>query len=118
MLMRIVSARFRAWTEGALAGILHEDDDSEAAASLTASRLVRSALLFGAVAVALALILTPAAERRVEALAATGGPGIDRMSTGSIQPSATSYTIRRSVLQSTPNAVCIIRANGVRTGDC
>jgi hypothetical protein len=28
------------------------------------------------------------------------------------------YTIRRSVLQPSPNAVCIIRGNGMRTGDC
>lgn len=97
----------------------HDEDESvEASGRLTASRLVRMAVVFGAIAAALALTLTPMAERGVNALVASNGSGIDRMSTGSIAPQTNNYTIRRSVLQSTPNAVCIIRSNGARSGDC
>lgn len=95
-----------------------DEEESEARVRLTASRPVRTALLFAAVAAGLALTLAPLAERRVNALVASNGSGIDRMSTGSIAPSTNNYTIRRSVLQSSPNAVCIIRPNGVRSGDC
>lgn len=79
---------------------------------------LRVALLFGAGAIAFALLAAPLAERSTNALLA-GETGLDTMSTGSIgQAGSSSYTIRRSVLQSDPNSVCIIRANGARAGDC
>ena len=77
--------------------------------------MLRVALLFGSAAVALALILAPAADRYAKAHV-VGGDGIDYLATGSIAPSG-SYTIRRSVLQKS-GAVCIIRADGQRSGDC
>jgi hypothetical protein len=76
---------------------------------------LRITLLFGAAAVALALIAAPLLESRSGSLARN--TGVDMMSTGSIG-GATSYTIRRSVLQSSPDAVCIIRSDGARSGDC
>ena len=80
---------------------------------------VRVALLFGSAAVALALILTPLIESQTERIAYSPPAGVDMMATGATGPrGAGSYTIRRSVLQSSANAVCIIRQNGVRTGDC
>ncbi|MCC0044484.1 MAG: hypothetical protein H6892_08980 [Brucellaceae bacterium] len=83
---------------------------------------LRFALLFGAAAIALALFVTPFAERQAESLMARAPMGLDTMSTGSIGPSGSgsggSYTIRRSVLQSSPNSICIIKQNGARTGDC
>ena len=80
---------------------------------------LRLALLFGSAAVAFALIAAPIAERRTQAAFALAG-GIDQMATGSVEraPRGSSYTIRRSVLQETPQAVCIIRQNGTRTGSC
>lgn len=79
---------------------------------------LRIALLFGAGAIGFALLAAPLAERSTRAMLA-GSPGLDRMSTGSVSGSpAGTYTIRRSVLQPTPNSVCIIRANGSRSGDC
>jgi hypothetical protein len=81
---------------------------------------VSIALLFGSAAVALALVLTPLAEDRVEQMAySLPSPGIDMMPTGTVgQRQAGTYTVRRSVLQPTPASVCIIRQNGMRTGDC
>lgn len=82
---------------------------------------VRVALLFGSAAVALALILTPMLEDRTRKVAYSAYPaGVDMMATGSIGQRANpgAYTIRRSVLQHSPNSVCIIRHNGMRTGDC
>jgi len=47
---------------------------------------------------------------------------VDMMSTGSISPgnqrSGSTYIVRRSVLQADPNAVCVIRQNGTRSGAC
>jgi hypothetical protein len=77
---------------------------------------LRITLLFGAAAVALALIAAPLLESR-GGLGFVGSAGLDMTSTGSIG-GTNSYTIRRSVLQSSPDAVCIIRADGSRSGDC
>ncbi|MBX9465451.1 MAG: hypothetical protein KL840_21190 [Aquamicrobium sp.] len=82
---------------------------------------LRVTLLFGSAAVALALILTPMLEDRTRKIAYSAYPaGVDMMPTGSIgqRSNPGAYTIRRSVLQPSPNAVCIIRGNGMRTGDC
>lgn len=84
---------------------------------------LRVALLFGAGAVALALILAPIAENQAERMMyssyQSGSGGVDFMSTGTTpQDGGGSYTVRRSVLQPSPNSVCIIRGNGMRTGDC
>lgn len=91
-------------------------DGDNSAGSLGSLRL---ALLFGAAAIAFALVAAPLADRSTRSLLASGG-GLDTMSTGSIGGPAASgnYTIRRSVLQPSPNSVCIIRPNGTRTGEC
>lgn len=78
--------------------------------------LLRITLLFGSAAVALALIIAPVAESRLKTYAAAP-EGLDMTSTGSVRTSG-SYTIRRSVLQPSPNSVCIIRDNGMRSGNC
>lgn len=79
---------------------------------------LRIALLFGAGAIALAVLVAPLADRSTRALVA-GSPALDTMSTGSIPGTPnSSYTIRRSVLQASPQSVCIIRSNGARSGDC
>jgi hypothetical protein len=75
---------------------------------------LRVALLFGLMGIALALITVPLVERRSEPLVAGE---FDMTTTGSIR-SGESYTIRRSVLQPSPNATCIIRSDGSRAGQC
>lgn len=86
--------------------------------------MLRVTLLFGSAAVALALILTPIAETQTERLLYSSYPaGLDMMATGTVgsaigQPNSGHYVVRRSVLQPSPNSVCIIRENGMRTGDC
>jgi hypothetical protein len=88
----------------------------------TGMGVLRIALLFGSAAVALALILAPIAESQVRSLVAQDGApaGLDEMTTGSIGSTGYrgEYTIRQSVLQSSPQTVCVIRDNGVRIGDC
>jgi len=81
--------------------------------------LLRPVLLFGSAAIALALMLVPMLEDAAQDMADAAPQGLDLTSTGSI-PSAVGgvYVVRRSVLQSSPDAVCVIRANGVRVGDC
>lgn len=90
---------------------------------------LRVTLLFGSAAVALALILTPIVESQTDKmLYSSYSPGLDMMTTGSIggglatgtigQRGPNSYVVRRSVLQPSPNSVCVIRQNGMRSGDC
>lgn len=78
---------------------------------------LRVALLFGAGAVVVALLVAPLAENRSKQQFARNGDNLDRMSTGSVRTGG-NYTIRKSVLQTKPNAVCIIHPNGSRVGDC
>ncbi|WP_048645218.1 hypothetical protein [Nitratireductor soli] len=81
---------------------------------------LRVALLFGSAAVALALVLTPIAEKRTRpTVVQLGAPfGIDPITTSSTKRSGGTYTIRRSVLQPTRDAVCVISENGQRSGAC
>lgn len=82
--------------------------------------ILRVSLLFGSAVIALALIATPYLEResRLRTAGAERGLQLDRMSTGSVGAAGETYTMRRSVLQASPRAVCIIRDNGSRSGDC
>lgn len=77
--------------------------------------MLRATLLFGSAGVALALILTPVADRFSRD--PNIGVGLDYTATGSIDRS-NSYTIRRSVLQKDAGALCILRPDGRRSGDC
>lgn len=88
-------------------------------ASAAGMGVLRIVLLFGSAAAALAVILAPIAENQVRTLAQRVTPaGLDRMATGSIATYSNTYVVRRSVLQNAPDSVCIIRENGVRSGDC
>jgi hypothetical protein len=80
------------------------------------SGALRIALLFGSVAVAIALLLTPVLDRETQ-VARVNPLGIDNTVTGSV-PVQGIYTLHRSVLQNSPNAVCVIHFDGTRTGDC
>ncbi|EDQ33132.1 hypothetical protein HPDFL43_16691 [Hoeflea phototrophica DFL-43] len=82
---------------------------------------VRVALLFGTAAIALAAILTPlAAERTSSARIAWSPKQFDNITTGSIPTGSNSrvYTVRKSILQDAPGALCIILSDGSTSGDC
>ena len=82
---------------------------------------VRFAMLFGVLGMALALFATPFLDRSSMQLAVRDAPyGIDFMTTASVprQQEPEIYTKRRSVLQSSPTSVCVIRSDGTQTGDC
>jgi hypothetical protein len=81
--------------------------------------LIRLTLLFGSAVVGLALIAIMVINNHYgDSMADAGyGRGIDLTTTGSIGYEG-SYVLRRSVLQPSPNSVCIIRDNGTRSGDC
>jgi hypothetical protein len=81
--------------------------------------VVRIALLFGFIAVALTLILVPIADEQSRAYSwgADFPVGVDNFKTGTVRRQET-YTIRRSVLQPSPASICVIRDNGRRDGDC
>lgn len=77
---------------------------------------LRITLLFGSAVIALALLATPALDMRTRQQVGNAA-GLDMMSTGSVRRGEV-YTIRRSVLQPKPDAICIIRSNGQRSGEC
>ncbi|TCD13713.1 hypothetical protein [Oricola cellulosilytica] len=85
--------------------------------------VLRITLLFGSLAIAIALFVAPVLDRGGTTRLA-GSPfysGLDRTATGSagtIHQGSTQYTIRRSVLQTSPGAMCIVHSNGTRSGDC
>jgi hypothetical protein len=81
--------------------------------------ILRITLLFGSAAVALALIIAPLADSQTRDYAADSGAlGLDDIATGSVGSAGNVYTIHKSVLQSSPDAVCVIHQDGRRVGDC
>lgn len=88
------------------------------AAARASAGILRVTLLFGFVAIAIALFATPyLADQTRPMIGQAGYDGLDFTSTGSIGRGS-NYTLRRSVLQQSPNSVCVIRENGARLGDC
>jgi hypothetical protein len=90
------------------------------AAGVRGMSAIRMALLFGSAAVALAVIAAPIADRHVkERVIANALPlSVDPVTTGSVRSGKGTYTVRRSILQDSPSAVCIIAADGSRRGSC
>jgi hypothetical protein len=96
------------------------DDEQEAPGfNISDNGALRVALLFGSAAVAFALILTPFVDRGAGSVVAARGVALelDQTATGSISKSG-KYTLRRSVLQSSRDSVCVIRSNGGKSGEC
>ncbi|MEL6919448.1 MAG: hypothetical protein AAFO77_00280 [Pseudomonadota bacterium] len=81
---------------------------------------LRVTLLFGGFAVAMALLAVPLLEsdRSTRFVDNFTSPGIDYTATGTPSARGESFVVRRSVLQPTPQSSCVIRSNGIRTGDC
>jgi hypothetical protein len=80
--------------------------------------VLRVTLLFGSAAVALALVATPFLDSQPRSKPIRDfASGLDMTATGSITRREI-YTVRRSVLQSQPDSVCIIRSDGGTSGDC
>jgi hypothetical protein len=84
----------------------------------TGMGILRITLLFGSAAVALALIIAPILDKQIRSTAYDKPFGVDDFATGSVGKGGNVYTIRRSVLQSSPDAICLIDSNGQRHGDC
>jgi hypothetical protein len=77
------------------------------------------ALLFGTAVIALALVLTPVLSAKSDKRIMANVPDeFDMISTGSIPKEAGGkrYTVRRSVLQEMPGAVCIVNGTGTAGG--
>ncbi|KQS64420.1 hypothetical protein ASG39_10630 [Rhizobium sp. Leaf371] len=77
------------------------------------------ALLFGTAVIALTLILTPMmASKNTTKVLANAPIDYDTISTGSIpdDKGTKRYTVRRSVLQEMPGAVCIVNGDGGKSG--
>ena len=88
--------------------------------NLTPSKM---ALAFAALALGATVLMSNNSSRIGDQIAmqfsTSGGQMIDGTVTGSVEQSKPRrYTIRRSVLQSTPQATCTIYDDGTREGDC
>jgi hypothetical protein len=96
-----------------------EDEQEAKGFNIADNGALRVALLFGSAAVAFALILTPFVDRGAGSVVAARGVAmeLDQTTTGAVSQSG-QYTVRRSVLQSSDSAVCIIRSNGGKSGEC
>lgn len=83
-------------------------------------KTLKLAFLFAGVGVTSALVLTPILAVDNTSRVAFAPDGYDNIITGSIpaRNSGKTYTIRKSVLQDTPDSICIIQRNGLKTGDC
>ena len=81
--------------------------------------MLRVVLLFGSVAVALALILAPVLDNGVNGFLARNDDrqGVDMMRTGTIGTRAHLHDPQERPAVS-PNSVCIMRSNGTSSGDC
>jgi hypothetical protein len=76
-------------------------------------------LLFGTAVIALTLILTPMLSQKTTGKVLANAPlDYDNITTGSIPGGKTTrrYTVRRSVLQEMPGAVCIVGGDGGKSG--
>lgn len=82
--------------------------------------LMRVTLLFGSIAVAMALFLPPMVADSVPRSFAYSA-GVDQMTTGSIMSAqgvgSRQYTIRRSILQE-PGSFCIVDGQGRAINNC
>ena len=105
---------------------MHPEDDWDTIRGFSARRLssagrasLRNATIFGIAAIALAILIVPLVRDRATSLVAQNRypAGVDQTATGSIGYRG-QYRVRRSILQTTPEAVCIIRDNGTSSGDC
>lgn len=80
--------------------------------------MVRIALLFGSVVIALTMLVVPMLDGNSRNARYEGSPfELDTMTTSSVG-GGQRYTVRRSVLQPSPRSTCVIAQNGVRSGDC
>lgn len=93
------------------------------------SGFVRFVLLFGSAILALTLVIVPILSQKASKQTAQSlfPAGVDMMATGSVNRTLNgngtsgqggSYVERKSLLQSSPQAVCVIASNGKQQGDC
>lgn len=105
---------------------MHDDDDwfepAETRSSIVTdwgNNMLRFAMLFGVCAIAVALFAAPLLDRTSSRIASElNNPGIDFSTRTAATPHRSTYTLHRSVLQRSPTSVCVVHANGARTGDC
>jgi len=89
-------------------------------AEMAATGALKAALVFAVVVIAAAVIAAPLLARQGDRVMASRTPlGYDDIVTGSVPATGQrTYTIRRSITQPMPDALCIIDENGARHGSC
>jgi hypothetical protein len=82
--------------------------------------LIRITLLFGSATIAVALVITHLLDNKISGNVqrpVIAQNVLDYGITSSVR-TPERLTVRKSVLQASPDAVCVIRQDGSRTGDC
>jgi hypothetical protein len=83
------------------------------------SGLFRATLLFGSIAVALAMIVVPTADHQAKRVAAERTRELDPITTGSSGTSdRKTYVARRSVLSDPSKGPCLLFPDGTQRGAC
>ena len=80
--------------------------------------LFRATLLFGAIAIALALIVVPTADRHAKLAVAEHAEGLDQIVTGSNRDASKRYVETRSVLWDAKHGPCLLFPDGSQRGAC
>jgi hypothetical protein len=94
-----------------------QSDEIETATAPLNTGLLSFTLTVAAAVVVLSLLITPFVSSNVNSYVSSAtGLNTDRIVTGSIRnnPGVERYTVRRSILQKSPDAVCIIRNGSTR----
>lgn len=79
---------------------------------------IRVSLLFGSLAIALALVVTPLVSGKYGQRLVRSATGIDGITTATTRDKDKTYRMRRSVLQKSPSSVCVILPDGSYRGEC
>lgn len=82
--------------------------------------LLRITLLFGSATIAVALVITQLLDNNISGniqRPAVAQNLLDYGTTSSVR-TPERFVVRKSVLQASPDAVCVIRQDGSRSGDC
>lgn len=118
-----MSSNRREYQSEFLTDFFTDDEDAKTGfRSVAKSGFVRCILLFGSAILALALVIVPVLSEKANKQTAQSlfPAGVDMISTGSVQQDHTekSYIERKSLLQSSPQSVCVIANDGTQQGDC
>lgn len=101
-------------------GYPEEEHSTRERLETAGGNILRITLLFGSATIAVALVITHLLDNKISGNVqrpVVAQNMLDYSTTSSVR-TPERFTIRKSVLQASPDAVCVIRQDGTRIGDC